>query len=76
VAERDAIAEFSARAKKLGLTSGGSTSWYPVWRSQPPEGKEFWKDLSPFRQQIIDDLEFFWGEFGNKLDQLLAGSSS
>ena len=66
--------EFSDRAKKLKLTSGSSTSSHPVWRYQSPR-REFWKNLAPFRQQIIDDLQKFWDEFSGNLDDFLRESS-
>jgi hypothetical protein len=67
---------FAERAKKLELTSGGSTSWHPVWRYQFPVQAEFWKDLGPFRDQIIEDIRRFWKEFASDLDGLLAKSAS
>lgn len=61
----------SARAKKIGLRVGSSTSWNPVWKYMVPEESKYWEDLTSFRQHIIDQMEWFWREFSDDIDSAL-----
>ena len=51
---------------------GLSTSvWWPAYQSQIAKG-EFWKDLLPYRKQILDSIRCVWTDFMPHLQKVLA----
>ena len=45
--------------------------WWPAYRWEIATG-DFWKDLSPYRKQILDSIRFFWRDFTPIIHQTLS----
>ena len=48
-----------------------SRPWWPVYRDEVAHG-EYWSDLAPYRQQVLDSIRFFWTTFAPLIDKSLA----
>ena len=67
---RDAVhAKSGTVAPDIGFKKGRSRFW-PAFKNLEPEG-EFWEDLEPFRQTVIEEMRQIWNLFGTVVDEAL-----
>lgn len=70
---RDRLKErVGAMRGKHGYTA--SASW-PAWRYVPPPDGEYWDDLTPYRNQLIESVRSAWNLFAPEVDALLGEPS-
>lgn len=57
--------------KTAGFPNANKSYW-PAWRlGRAAEGDEYWKDLAPYRQALIDDIMKAWESFHGAIDEVV-----
>ena len=57
--------------KDAGFPNSNKSYW-PAWRQGlTAEGTEYWKDLAPYRQALIDDIQVCWHAFEGTIDEVV-----
>lgn len=54
--------------EQAGFPNSNKTYW-PAWRNgRAAEGDEYWKDLTPYRGALVDDIETAWNALADGID--------